>query len=423
MKTLVCEMCGGNNLLKDEGIFVCQNCRTKYSIEEAKRMMIEGPVDVSGSTVKVDNTDKLDNLYSLARRATDEGNSQQALKYYEQILLEDPNCWEPTFYAAYFSALNILKNDNPGSSVRHSGGSVSISVNYRDGIAPAIRTFKNSLDRVFDLIEKIKDYDEQKEAVSAVDAFVEVFHDGMVSAIENENRRMANEIGNWSQQVEGGTLKSVSLQTNNKNIAKELYQSCHDIVDKFEARKQKLESIVNKRRFDEYWAAHQDEKKALESEKQTLNGKIAKLNDDIKAVPGYTDMVNNQNQIEQERNTVMTSVAKPKSGLLLSGTIAGLIVAIICWATIWGNTGPTFFNIAFFILSVALTFICLITFLKKSKSYKAHKANVNLEYEQKSQVLRSKYARVTSEVEAINKSIAPLTNRVSAIDNELTRPR
>lgn len=55
MKQLVCEMCGSKDLVKQDGIFVCQACGTKYSVEEAKKMMIEGTVDVQG-TVKVDNS-------------------------------------------------------------------------------------------------------------------------------------------------------------------------------------------------------------------------------------------------------------------------------------------------------------------------------------------------------------------------------
>ena len=48
MKQLVCEMCGSKDLVKQDGMFVCQACGTKYSVEEAKKMMIEGTVDVQG---------------------------------------------------------------------------------------------------------------------------------------------------------------------------------------------------------------------------------------------------------------------------------------------------------------------------------------------------------------------------------------
>ena len=56
MKQLTCEMCGGVDLVKNEGLFVCQNCGTKYTVEEAKKMMIEGTVEVQG-TVKIDDSD------------------------------------------------------------------------------------------------------------------------------------------------------------------------------------------------------------------------------------------------------------------------------------------------------------------------------------------------------------------------------
>jgi len=41
MKQIVCEMCGGKDLVKQNGVFVCQNCQAKYSVEEAKKIMVE----------------------------------------------------------------------------------------------------------------------------------------------------------------------------------------------------------------------------------------------------------------------------------------------------------------------------------------------------------------------------------------------
>lgn len=37
MKKITCEMCGSADLLKQDGVFVCQNCGTMYSVEEAKK--------------------------------------------------------------------------------------------------------------------------------------------------------------------------------------------------------------------------------------------------------------------------------------------------------------------------------------------------------------------------------------------------
>ena len=49
MKQLTCEMCGGTDLLKQDGVFVCQSCGTKYSVEEAKKLMVDVPDTPAGT--------------------------------------------------------------------------------------------------------------------------------------------------------------------------------------------------------------------------------------------------------------------------------------------------------------------------------------------------------------------------------------
>lgn len=106
MKHLSCEMCGSTDLVKQDGVFVCQSCGTKYSVEEAQKMMVEGTVDVTGSTVKVDTSNELNNLYLLARRAKANDNYAEAQKYYGEILKQRPNSWEANFGVIYYSAAN-----------------------------------------------------------------------------------------------------------------------------------------------------------------------------------------------------------------------------------------------------------------------------------------------------------------------------
>lgn len=106
MKRLTCEMCGSTDMLKEGGVFVCQSCGCKYTVEEARKMMIEGTVDVTGSTVKVDNTDKLNKLLVLATRARKEDNTEDAKKYHELAMIEDPTNWESAFYASYYRLMD-----------------------------------------------------------------------------------------------------------------------------------------------------------------------------------------------------------------------------------------------------------------------------------------------------------------------------
>lgn len=87
MKAIVCEMCASRDLVKQDGMYVCQNCGTKYTTEEAKKMMVE-----------IDNSKKLSNLYERARKSLEVDDLEHAAEYFKQILDENPNDWEAYFY-------------------------------------------------------------------------------------------------------------------------------------------------------------------------------------------------------------------------------------------------------------------------------------------------------------------------------------
>lgn len=90
MKQLTCEICGSTDLIKDNGVFVCQACGCKYSIEEARKMMVEGVVEVKG-TVKQDRSDELVRLLELARGGIDSSNFKDAESYAMRALEIDLN--------------------------------------------------------------------------------------------------------------------------------------------------------------------------------------------------------------------------------------------------------------------------------------------------------------------------------------------
>lgn len=89
MKALQCEMCGSQDLVKNEGVFVCQSCGTKYSVEEAKKMMVEGTVDVKG-TVKVDKSNEVEKLLKLAKTSVESLNGEEGYNYANRVLEIDP---------------------------------------------------------------------------------------------------------------------------------------------------------------------------------------------------------------------------------------------------------------------------------------------------------------------------------------------
>ncbi len=99
MNAIVCEMCSSHDIIKVDGVYVCQSCGTKYSVEEAKKLVFEG-------NITVDNSKHLSELYESARAALNSGNDNVAKKIYDSILIEDPLNWEPIFYTTYYQAKN-----------------------------------------------------------------------------------------------------------------------------------------------------------------------------------------------------------------------------------------------------------------------------------------------------------------------------
>lgn len=112
MKQVKCEMCGSTELVKQDGVFVCQFCGCKYSVEEAKKMMVE-----------VDNTKKLANLYERARKSLEVNDLEHAAEYYKQILDENPNDWEAYFYS-YLGEFPTFTNAQAGSVADKLGSTI-----------------------------------------------------------------------------------------------------------------------------------------------------------------------------------------------------------------------------------------------------------------------------------------------------------
>lgn len=175
MKVIKCEMCGSSDLVKQDGVFVCQSCGLKYSTEEIKKLMIEGTVDVSGSTVKVDTTDELENLYQIARRAKNDNNKANAAKYYDMIMVKDPTSWEAAFFSVYFTAMNCVV-------ARLQSAAISVS-NCEESVLGLIRDFVPKEEQAA-AVEEVMKY--SILAATNLTAGAKSHYDGISSDIRNE---------------------------------------------------------------------------------------------------------------------------------------------------------------------------------------------------------------------------------------------
>jgi tetratricopeptide (TPR) repeat protein len=115
-------------------MFVRQHCGTKYSLEEARKLMIEGVVDVQG-TVRVDNSQSVERFLANARRARQKEDWEETEKYYNMVEQNDPNNIEAVFYSAYAKARTSLQQNDHNKRIAAFnifGKSISVIDDYFD---------------------------------------------------------------------------------------------------------------------------------------------------------------------------------------------------------------------------------------------------------------------------------------------------
>lgn len=129
MKTIKCELCGSTSVTKVDSIYQCDYCKTKYSIEEAKKLITD---------MRVVGIEEYANYLTLARKAKEEENVENAEKYYGMVLRIDSNNWEAKFYNSYYAAIRTTLFD----------------------IENSIQRFIDSLSSTIEIISRINDNDE-----------------------------------------------------------------------------------------------------------------------------------------------------------------------------------------------------------------------------------------------------------------------
>ncbi len=87
---LTCELCGGNDLVKQGDFFVCQTCGAKYSPEDARKMMGAPGAPGAAAPAGSGNAAQIENYLRLARSAYDSSNNSEAENYANRIIEIDP---------------------------------------------------------------------------------------------------------------------------------------------------------------------------------------------------------------------------------------------------------------------------------------------------------------------------------------------
>lgn len=311
MKKIVCEMCGSSDFAKADGMFVCQTCGMKYSIDEAKALMVDDGNDVPAANA-APQSNKLENLKVLAQRAREEGDSESAEKYYNEIKLEDPNNWEANFYAAYYRAHNI-KIAQIGSA----------AINLANAFPSIIKLMAESEPEDKHLLICTK-------LLTDVITFSTMLITNANNNLSDNYDRRHEQYQQWCvpiMQMQKSYLDSVLANTKCYELLKmgykNLAESCRKYnftrnnnfelialdADKKLVQIQLLETEQKLLAAKKYWEEHPEEKAKLDAEmkecedsKAAIEEEIRKLDEEFENIPEKLQAAENRKKIEELKN-------------------------------------------------------------------------------------------------------------------------
>lgn len=284
MKKLTCEMCGSTDLIKDGGVFVCQSCGCKYTIEEAKRMMIEGTVDVQG-TVKVDNSAFVEKYLANARRAKEKEDWEETEKYYNMVEQNDPDNIEAIFYSSYGKAkasltdgdvykraatFKVLKNcisvvdDHYKPERREENKQAIISMGVDLGKMVCSNFVFNEWKNGYGVVTKTN----KGETISMFSSLLFAFKETMDNIQKIDDQPYLHEA-------------AISFYT----IAMVTGYWKKDILQRWIDEEERELKSLKAKAISAYWSEHTEEKAALDQEREALSEKVKNLNAEIASLP------------------------------------------------------------------------------------------------------------------------------------------
>ena len=227
MKNVVCEMCGSNDLLKKDGVFECQSCGAKYTVDEVKKMM--------GSNV---SKDRVNNMMHNALQLYEDKKTKEAYQLFSEILNMDVDNYKAIFYKGLCSAWE--------SSINGEGIVDLVKANDR-----AMDLAKKQLGETNELSHYIvESYHEIENVTSALLSTYENF-------IRNKNKKMDAEITKMKNAPDRFSIPEYymkrveELQKEHQNAIKLFEGSLNLVASMYGITTAKLLNINNKKLLSE----------------------------------------------------------------------------------------------------------------------------------------------------------------------------
>lgn len=195
MQKIICESCGGTEIIKEGDFFICQSCGVKYIVESNQKLSVNG-------TTGADKKQSFENLLLIAQRERKNG-SRNYREYYQKALEIQPNNWEAYFFGSLSpngeTVIELLFNSSLSDDEKHAAcqiiaensnnvGLSNSSIKYEkiEQLADSMLKFFPSETKAAELI-----YINALKAFNRVPSLAEksdsVYYNNLISKIHNTN--------------------------------------------------------------------------------------------------------------------------------------------------------------------------------------------------------------------------------------------
>lgn len=326
MTALICELCGGNDFVKDNGFFVCQNCKTKYTVEEARKIILEG-------TVKIDHSPEEITILKNADATFEDSNYKEAFDLYSQALNINPDNPHAIMYRALSSAwLSSIKdckvieiNNATKRAIEMQHKLQGDTKQFFDFCYDVVIHVRPLLDAISNLF--IEYYNQAYPVNYSITGMIatsglatqvrKTLTDGttncclvnsnIISLILSTPADFSESNSDLWDLVYTMAENNISYRKNAKMTAdvndQELLTQISNIKEQAESEKKAKEDNA----IQKYWAAHQEEQIKLNAEKEEINNSISKLEKEKYIIPGLAK--------KQELESKISSLKQQKSKL------------------------------------------------------------------------------------------------------------
>ena len=302
MQRLTCEVCGSNELIKKDGVFVCEFCGCKYSLEEIRKMMVEG-------TVKIDRSEESQRYFNQATELFDNELYAEASEKYAKYLESCDGDYETNFryflskcyvQSAGFKEMKMAakklpeyakslaedaKQTNKVKKLLHAVQCLDhllvLEFNYGNNIIS-----KDSIDKRANSCYDTE-YEQMLKTSTECFDFYSLLFDQMIEVF-NYFPELANypltTFPHWDSVYFWATGEYQDKQNSYRRFSIKNYPEAKNACTKAKSAKVKYLAAIDKVQSNAYWTSHKDEQKSLLEEKAKLEAEIQNLNAELEGI-------------------------------------------------------------------------------------------------------------------------------------------